>query len=118
MADFFFHTDDLYVLIYCGKYLGRFNTDRRHSYGDAEVPRDHIAEAWRFPIVDSYGGGAPSVTTSAGFQEYNQVTFIYAGADKLSPSSVAVIGTFATLYDPQLLRRVQFEGENTRYWAI
>ncbi|WP_040547106.1 gluconate 2-dehydrogenase subunit 3 family protein [Pedosphaera parvula] len=119
MADFHFHNDDRYVLNYCAKYLGRFNTDRRHSYGSgAEAPRDRIAEAWRFPIIDTYGGGASGITAAASYQDYNQVTFVYAGADTQSPGSVAVIGTFATLYDPIPLQRVQFEGEDTRYWSL
>ena len=51
--------DDTYVLNHCTKYLARDNTDPRHDYGqyDAGDPRARIAEAWRFPIVDSYYDG-------------------------------------------------------------
>jgi Gluconate 2-dehydrogenase subunit 3 len=115
----FFH-DDQYVLNYCAKHLARLNTDRRHTYGPPgeQAPRDRIAEAWRFPIVDTYGGGAPAAASADSFDDYNSVTFIYAGADIQSPASVGVIGTFATLYDPIPLRQVLWEGEPTRYWSV
>jgi hypothetical protein len=115
-----FFSDDQYVLNYCTKYLARFNTDRRHTYGPpgTDAPRDRIAEAWRFPVVDTYGGAAPAVTDPGQFRNYNSVTFVYAGADNLSPVSVGVIGTFATLHDPIPLRRVVWEGEQTRYWSL
>jgi hypothetical protein len=120
MADFSFHPDDDYVLNHTSKYLARFNTDRRHSCGPPgnEAPRDRIAEAWRFPVVDTYGGGAPAVTSVAAFDNYNAVAFIYAGADAQSPVSIGVIGTFATLYDPLPLRQVLWEGEPTRFWSL
>ncbi len=120
MATAVFYKDDQYVLNYCTKYLARFNTDPRHTYGPpgTSAPRDRIAEAWRFPIVDTYAGGASAFSNSAEFSNYNEVTFIYAGADAKSPVSVAVIGTFATLYDPIPLQHVNFEGEATRYWTV
>jgi hypothetical protein len=120
MSDPFFYSEDQYILNRSTKYLVRFNTDRRNAY-DASgpaVPRDNIAEAWRFPIVDSYGGGAPAFTDPSAFPDLNQVTFVYAGADNRSPATVAVIGTFATLYDPIPLRRARFEGEDTRFWSL
>src|ERR1700753_1670385 len=100
MTDFSFHSADDYVLNYATKYLARFNTDRRHSYGPTGTgaPRDNIAEAWLFPIIDTYGGGAAALTVAADFSDYNMVTFVYAGADPKSPASVGIIGTFATLY--------------------
>src|SRR4051812_39138036 len=102
MADFYFYKDDQEVLNYCTKYLARFNTDARHNYGPpgSAAPRDRIAEAWRFPLIASYGGGAPALTEPGGIAGYNEVTFVYAGADAQSPSSVSVIGPFATLYEP------------------
>ena len=120
MTDLSFHPADEYVLNYATKYLARFNTDRRHSYGGVgvEAPRDNIAEAWRFPVIDTYGGGVVSVTAVADFDNYNTVTFVYAGADRKSPASVGVIGTFATLYEPLALRQVLWEGEPTRFWAL
>src|SRR3954454_9795993 len=111
MPGYSFIKDDQYVLNYCAKYLGRFNTDRRHTYGTTEAPRDRIVEAWRFPIIDAYGGGASAVNDPKTFQDYNEVTFIYAGTDAQSPASVSVIGTFAALYDPLPMQRVNFEGE-------
>jgi hypothetical protein len=120
VVDAFFYPGHEYVLNHATKYLARFNTDRRHSYGPpgTEAPRDRVAEAWRFPIVDTYGGGAPAVTDASEFSDYNAITFIYAGADARSPSSVAVIGTFATLYAPIALQQAFWEGEPTRFWAL
>jgi hypothetical protein len=88
----------------CTKFLSRYN--------------DPIAESWRFPVIDTYGGGADVVNDSAQFDDYNEVTFIYAGADSRLPTSVSVIGTFATLYEPIPLERVTFEGEPTRFWSL
>src|SRR5581483_8020647 len=120
MPGYFYVKDDQYLLNYCAKYLARYNTDRRHAYGPPEVdaPRDRVAEAWRFPIIDTYGGGADAVTDSKTFGDYNDVTFIYAGANATSPANVSVIGTFATLYDPIPMRRAMWEGEATRYWSV
>jgi hypothetical protein len=120
MAAEYFYKDDQYVLNRCTKYLARSNDDRRHSYGSAgvEAPRDRIAEAWRFPMVDTYGGGAPAMADPASFGDYNEVTFIYAGADPQTPASAAVIGTFATLYEPIPMARAVFEGEPTRFWTV
>ena len=112
MAKYFFKKDDQYLLNRCTKFLSRYNTDARHSYGapGEQSPRDRIAEAWRFPIIDTYGGGADAVTDPGQFDDYNEVTFIYPGADSKSPASVSVIGTFATLCEPVPLEQVGFEG--------
>lgn len=120
MADFSFYAHDDYILNYATKYLVRFNSDRRHSYGlpGVEALRDNIAEAWRFPVIDRYGGGASAVSNAPDFSDYNAVTFIYAGSDARSPASIGVIGTFATLYDPLPLRQVSWEGEPTRFWSL
>jgi hypothetical protein len=117
MAEYHFYKDHQDVLNYCSKYFARLNTDPRHTYGSpgAVAPRDLIAEAWRFPLVGTYGGGASALVDTDG---YNEVTFIYAGADAQSPASVSVIGTFATLYDPIPLSRAMFEGEPSRYWSV
>ena len=58
------------------------------------------------------------MTDAADFNNYNTVTFVYAGADPSSPASVGVIGTFATLYEPLALRQLRWEGEPTRFWAL
>jgi hypothetical protein len=51
--------DDAYVLNYCTKSLARDNTDARHNYGQYSPgdARASIAEAWRFPVIDSYYNG-------------------------------------------------------------
>ena len=51
--------DDVYVLNYCTKSLARNNTDARHNYGQysPDDRRAGIAEAWRFPVIDSYYDG-------------------------------------------------------------
>lgn len=120
MADYYYYKDDQDVLNCCAKYLARSNTDPRHKYGPpgSDAPRDRIAEAWRFPIIGTYGGGASAVPAPADFPNYNEVTFVYSGADAQSPVSVSVIGTFATLYDPIPLRRAAFEGEASRYFSV
>jgi hypothetical protein len=112
--------DDLYVLNYAGRYLARWSTDFRHTYSidGQQQPQDQLAEAWRFPLIDTYGGGAAAVTDPASFAGFNQVTFVYAGTDVTTPQSVAVLGTFATLYRPIPLSRVTFEDEPTRYFAL
>ena len=106
MADYHFYRDHQDILNYCAKYLARFNADMRHSYGapGTAAPRDRIAEAWRFPLID------PGT-----FGDYNEVTFIYAGADSKTPASVSVVGTFAALWNAIPMRRVMFEGEPSRY---
>jgi hypothetical protein len=120
MQGFYFSKSDEYILNYSTKYLARYNTDRRHSYGPlgVEAPRDRIAETWRFPVIAPYRGGAPALGDPISFNDYNEVTFIYAGADEKSPASVSVIGTFATLYDPIPMRQAEFEGEPARYWSV
>lgn len=105
--------DDLYVLNYCTKYLARDNTDERHNFlgrlpaGD---PRGRIAETWRFPITDTYGGGA----NPAENYRYDSVTFVYYRIGEAPPAQVSVVGTFADLYAPVPLRRI----EGTPYWTV
>jgi hypothetical protein len=120
MSDLYFYKDDQDILNYCTKYLARFNTDARHTYGATGIsaPRDCIAEAWRFPVIGTYGGGAPGIQAPDQFSGYNEVTFVYCGADANSPVTVAVIGTFENLYDPIPLRRATFEGEPSRYFSV
>jgi hypothetical protein len=103
--------DDTYVLNYSTRYLARDNTDGRHNYGQyaAGDPRARIAEAWRFPIVDSYYDGVDYEASYA----FNCVTFIYPDGDQPA-TGVAVVGTFADLHTPIPLRRV----EGTKYWTV
>jgi len=95
--------DDLYVLNHCARSLARDNTDARHDYGQypAGDTRARIAEAWRFPIVDSYFDGRSYDDSYA----FNTVTFVYAIEDDRA-HDVAVIGTFADLVTPIPLRPV------------
>jgi hypothetical protein len=99
MADYYYYKNDQDVLNCCTKYLARSNPDARHKYGPpgSDAPRDRIAEAWRSPVIGTYGGGTPAVYVPADFPNYNEVTFIYAGADAQSPVSVSIVGTFATM---------------------
>ena len=103
--------DDIYVLNYSTKYLARDNSDARHNYGQyaSDDPRARIAEAWRFPIIDSYYNGQDYVASYA----FNCVTFIYADESR-SITDVAVIGTFADLHTPIPLRRV----DGTKDWTV
>jgi hypothetical protein len=120
MNNSFFYKDEQYLLNYCTKYLARFNTDARHTYSPSgqRASSDRFLEAWRFPLIDSYGGGAPGLNNPTDFNDYNEVTFIYAGTSAFAPGSVGVLGTFATLYDPIPLQRVRFEDEPTHYWSV
>src|SRR4051812_29370143 len=103
--------DDLYVLNYSTKYLARDNTDGRHNYGQytGDDPRARIAEAWRFPITDSYYDVQGYEMSYA----LNCVTFIFAAAEP-APASVDVVGTFAELHTPVPLRRV----DGSIYWTV
>ena len=96
MADAFFFKDEQYLLNRCTKYLARYEVDYRHTYSTDGIqrPTDNIAEAWRFPIIDTYAGGANSVTNTDDFDNYNEVTFIYAGSNAQTPRDVRVLCTF------------------------
>ena len=119
MTNPYFEPDHQYVLNYCMKYITRYNTDHRHSF--AEETKDAlsgtICEAWRFPIVDSYCGGAESVQRASDFSLYNQVTFVFYDALG-TRKSVSVLGTFYTLYQPINLTPIVFAGDPTPYWAV
>lgn len=114
----YFYKSDRYLLNRCTKYLARFNTDRRHAYGTEDQPRDRVAEAWRFPVIDSYAGGAGLFSDPAHYSDNNEVTFIYAGTASRMPNQVAVVGTFRNFYNPVPLKRVWFDGEPTSYWSV
>jgi hypothetical protein len=111
--------DDQYILNQCTKYLARDNADARHDFGqyDAGDARGRIAEAWRFPIVDSHWDGTSATDSYA----YNAVTFIYApppGQDGAPPGAVAVVGTFGDLWSPVPLRPLRFLGTETGIFAV
>src|ERR1700733_1358248 len=110
MADgAYFYKSDRYILNRCTKYLARFNTDRRHAYGTEDRPRDRIAEAWRFPIIDTYAGGAALFSDPTLYWNYNEVTFIYSGSCTHTPHQVAVVGTFSNFHDRIPLKRAWFD---------
>jgi len=109
-------TDDLYVLNQCTKFLARSNTDPRHNFGQLtdDDPRSRIAEAWRFPIIDSYSDGKDFVKSYSS----NLVTFVYQQQGNTPPKDVSIIGTFANLFEPIPLKPVKFLGEETGYYAL
>lgn len=104
--------DSTYVLNYCTKYLARDNSDPRHNYGQYanDDPRGCIAEAWRFPIVDSYYDGKDYVES----YKSNIVTFVYVNRDGRLGDQIGVIGTFSNFYAPIPLRQVV----DTVYWVV
>jgi len=118
MNNLSFVPDSQYVLDFCTKYLARANTDARHAFTDDAkgTLAGTNCEAWRFPIVDTYGGGAATANDPANFQLYNQVTFVYRESSPVR--SVGVIGTFNNLYEPEPLSRVNFGDEQTPFWAV
>ena len=120
MGQSFFFKDEQYLLNRCTKYLARYVVDYRHTYSTDGIqrPTDNIAEAWRFPIIDTYDGGADTVTNPDDFSDYNEVTFIYAGNSAQTPGNVSVLCTFSGLQAAIPLRRVSFLGEPSRYWSI
>src|SRR6266508_3044859 len=87
--------DDQYVLNHCTKYLARTSTERRHGFDQYALddPRAQIAEAWRFPVIDSHWDGSSAATS----YQFNDVTFVYDSRAR-APASVEVVGTFGPLY--------------------
>jgi hypothetical protein len=103
------------VLNHCTRYLARDDGEPRHDFGQFETgdPRAKIADAWRYPVIDSYYDGK-SMDASYGF---NCVTFVYDG--RVTPASdVSVTGSFTELYDPVALRPVEFLGEPSGMWSL
>ena len=120
MSNYSFDPDPQYALDHCSKYLNRRNTDARHAFteaAEATLPGT-LCEAWRFPVVDTYGGGALAVADPTLYAAYNQVTFVYADAPGKVSGSVGLVGTFHNLYDPLSLARVRFAGELTLFWVV
>jgi gluconate 2-dehydrogenase subunit 3-like protein/AMP-activated protein kinase-like protein len=108
--------DDQYILNQCAKHLARENTDERHNFGQfpAGDPRGRICESYHFPIIDSFFDGQDQ-ERSYGF---NEVTFVYCNPFAPAPQEVAVVGTFAKLYERVPLRPVKFNEEETGYYAV
>src|SRR6266576_5452409 len=86
--------DDVYILNYCTKSLARDNIDARHNYGQYSPGdiRASIAEAWRFPVIDSYYDRRSYEDSYA----FNMVTFVFVNTNDAA-RDVAVIGTFSNL---------------------
>ena len=116
MENLYFYKPDRHILNHCTKCLARFNTDRRHAYGTEDTPRDRIAEAWRFPLIEPYAGGVSALSDPNTWTGYNEVTFIYAAPDT-NAHNIGVIGTFNVLHTPTPLQQAKFEGEPTRFWS-
>ncbi len=120
MATIAFPADPQATLNFCTKYLARFNTEPRHAFTpDAQRSASGtICESWRFPIVDSYGGGADAVSDPASYFGYNQVTFVYRETPANPIRSLGVIGTFHNLYESIPLSPVPFGDMPTAFWAV
>lgn len=108
--------DDLYVLNHCTKNLARDNVEARHNFGqfDGDDPRGRIGETWRFPIIDSYYSDEDGENSYA----FNEVTFIYDARAENAANGIAVVGTFAKLFEKIPLRPVLFDNEKTGYYAL
>ena len=102
--------DDQYVLNHCSRLLARDSGDRRHDFGQyaPDDARATICEAWRLPIVDSHYDGSSAESS----YPYNDVTFVYDGRAG-GAADVAVVGTFAALYEAVPMRRIRFLGDDT-----
>src|SRR5688572_2397468 len=104
MALRIFDQDDEYILSHCTKFLARDNVDARHNFDhfSPDDARSRICETWRFPIIDTFG--------NENVQGMNQVTFVYDATLAPTPlQAVAVIGSFANLYEAIPLRPVLFQ---------
>lgn len=103
--------DSIYILNHCARSLARDNLDPRHNYGqfDPEDVAATTAEAWRFPIIDSYRDPA-----DGSGQDFNLVTFVIVNRAEALGREIGVIGSFASLIDPVPLNQV----EDSDYWAV
>ena len=109
--------EDVDVLNYCAKYITRDSAEPRHNFGQYEPAsyRARICESWRFPIVDAHSDGTNFIPNYG----LNDVTFVFAAESQPQPAqTVAVIGTFANLFDALPLRRLRFHDEDTPYFAL
>jgi hypothetical protein len=93
------HTD---VLNRAAKYLSRNAREGRGVY----------AEAWRFPLIDSFRDN----TTPPG-DRFNRVTFVWFAPSADDARTVTVTGTFGDLWDSTPLETVRFDGRPTRFRA-
>jgi hypothetical protein len=107
--------DDQEILNACTKYLARGNRYIDAPPNPQNPNLTRVSEAWRFPIIESYGGAD---ATAGNNYTHNEVTFVYCTPDAESVQPVAVIGTFAPLYEALPLQPVRFLGEPTGYLAL
>jgi Gluconate 2-dehydrogenase subunit 3 len=107
--------DAQYVLNLCTKYLARDNSDERSNFGQYQPgdPRGAIAEAWRFPVVDTYWDGVSADSS----YPFDAVTFVFDG-HRHPASSVSVVGSFTELFDPLPLAPVPFAGQPSGIWSV
>jgi hypothetical protein len=108
--------DDTYILNLVAKFVSRDAGPARHDYA-GEYPagelRGSVCESWRFPVVDAvHVAGLPEDGI-----RYNRVTFVWPDAAGTEPG-IGLIGTFADLYDPIPLVRVNWSGTPMPYRAV
>jgi hypothetical protein len=104
--------ENRYIYNVCTKYLARDVQDGRHNagqYNDSDL-RASICEPWRFPIIDSYYDAKNPEQSRL----FNQVTFVYYQGTVTIPGDVAIVGTFANLYQPIPLEQV----DDSPYFAV
>lgn len=103
--------DSVYVLNHCARSLARDNEDTRHNYGQFNPDDGHgaVAEAWRFPIVDSYRD-----PVDGSGHDLNLVTFVCLNRARALVNNIGVIGSFFSLIEPTPLSQV----EDSDYWAV
>lgn len=99
--------DAQHILNLCAKYLARDSTSIRHNFNNmysSGDPRETIAEAWRFPVVESYWDGDADTSYL-----YDSVTFVWDTL-RFPASSVGLITNLTELYHVEPLRSVPFAG--------
>jgi hypothetical protein len=95
--------DHTAVLNFAAKYLARAPGDSALGY----------SEAWRFPLIDADRSAAAPSADGRG----NTVTFVWHCATPEDPARIAVVGTFAPLWEARPLEIVRFGENATRFPA-
>ena len=101
-----FYRDDIDLLSHCVKNLA-------HAGHVVDGRPRKPTEPWRYPLISS----AVSPVETPG-TDLNNVTFIYVRDNSTESDDVAVVGTFAELYQPIPLRPVRFLDKATRYASV
>jgi hypothetical protein len=91
--------DAQYVLNHCTRFLARKSGP--------------ISEPFHFPVIDSHWNGESAETS----YRFNDVTFVLDAAGNQF-GDVAVVGTFADLYQPVPLHSIDFLQAPTGIWAV